>query len=103
MLFKSTGLVYGRYWGGGEGAYPARRLTAPTKNQLLKEAKEGFNGSMGLDSGFECLLGALLQIETITSIVVEGRTFINNEYEEVFIGKLTKKQKEFLNECKYQY
>ena len=36
--YIAKGLVYGKYWGGGFGAYQARELKAKTKKSLLKEA-----------------------------------------------------------------
>ena len=44
--YKSTGLVYGNYWGGGRGAYKARCLKADTKEKLIEEAKRGLDGSL---------------------------------------------------------
>jgi len=94
--FKSTGLVYGRYWGGGEGSYPARKISADTKEDLIKQAIEGLNGSLDSGMGYECLLGASLNITEITTVEIEGKLFTNEETEMEFIGDLTEEQQEFL-------
>jgi len=94
--FKSTGLVYGNLWGGGEGSYPAKKLEGKTKADILEQATKGLDGSLDAGMGFESLIGAILLITTITTIVVKGKTFTNEETEEEFIGNLTEEQQEFL-------
>ena len=96
--FKSEGLVYGNYWGGGQGAYSATKLEGKTKEEILKQAVEGLDGSLDGGMGFENLLGALLLITKITTIVVNGKTFTNEEIEEEFVGNLTEEQEDFLYE-----
>jgi len=46
----SSGYVYGSLWDGSEGAYPARKLYADTKSDLIKQVKEGLNDN-SLDAG----------------------------------------------------
>lgn len=99
--FVSTGLVYGRYWGGGEGAYAARKLSAETKEDLLKQANDGLNGSLDDGMGYESLIGAILNITKITTIEIEGKSFENKEYETEFVGDLTEEQQDFLIDCNY--
>ena len=99
--FESTGLVYGKFWGGGEGSYPARKLKASTRKELIEKAKEGLNGSLDAGMGFESLIGAVLNITKTTFIIVKGRLFNNTEYQTIFIGKLTRKQKNHLLEHLY--
>jgi len=96
--FKSTGLVYGSFWSGGEGAYPARKLEGNTKKEILEEANNGLNGNLDSGMGFENLIGALLIITKTTTIVIKGKTFTNDEIEDEFIGELTKEQQDFLFE-----
>jgi hypothetical protein len=99
--FVSRGYVLGNYWGGGQGAYSARVLTADTKEELIKEATIGLNGSLDGGMGFESLIGALLIITKITTIIYDDKPFTNEEIEEEFIGDLTETQQDFLIECEF--
>jgi len=130
IKYKSTGLVYGKYWGGGEGSYPAEKLEADTKEDLLKKANEdlksgaldsgmgyedlksgALDSGMGyedlksgaLDSGmgYESLLGALLAITKITTVVINGKSYTNEEEEFEFIGSLSLNQADFLENQLY--
>ncbi len=94
--FESRGLVYGNLWGGSQGGYEAKRLQVKTREELLEQAIKGLDGSLDGGMGFESLIGALLEIKKITTIVVNGKTFTNEEIEDVFIGDLTEEQQEFL-------
>lgn len=96
--FISTGIVLGNLWGGGVGSYPARKLSAETREDLIKKANEGLDGSLDSGMGFERLLGALLFITARTTIEHEGKQFTNKETEEVFIGESTEEQQDFLME-----
>lgn len=99
--FESEGLVYGNLWGGGQGAYKAKKLKANTREELLEQALKGLDGSLDGGMGFESLIGALLEIKKITTIVVKGKTFTNEEIENAFIGDLTEEQQEFLQDTIY--
>jgi len=95
--YIANGVVYGKLWGGGYGAYPARKIEAKTKTELLKKAKTDLkSGSLDSGMGFEYLKGAILIIKEIESIIVKGKEFKNSEYIEEFIGDLTEKEKDFL-------
>lgn len=56
--YTASGIVYGKTWGGGFGAYPANKLEAKTMVDILSQAKKELK-SGGLDSGmgFEYLKG----------------------------------------------
>ena len=99
--FESEGYVYGFLWGGGKGAYPARKLQADNKADLLNQANEGLNGSLDSGMGYESLIGALLEITTITTVEIEGKPFTNEERDIEFIGKLSDKDKDFLMDIYY--
>lgn len=99
VKFESTGLVYGKYWGGGEGAYAARKLEADTKEELLKQANEGLNGSLDSGMGYKSLIGAILNITKKTTIEIDGKPFVNEETEIEFVGNLTAEQEDFLLDC----
>jgi hypothetical protein len=97
VRYKATGLVFGNYWGGGTGSYPARVLKADTKEDLIEQINKGINdGSLDSGMGYESLKGAIIDIETITSIEYENKTYTNKEYETETFGNLTDNQIEFL-------
>lgn len=98
---KLTGFVLGHLWGGGEGSYPCTKLSADTKEELIKKATEGLDGSLDSGMGFESLIGALLVITTTTTIIHDGKPFTNEETEEEFIGDLTDEQRDFLIDCEF--
>lgn len=94
-----TGLVYGKNWGGGYGAYPARKLQDKTEQGLLKQAKQALkDGSLDSGMGFESLKGALLTIEEYQTITIEGKQYHRSEFSDEFIGELTDKEQDFLLE-----
>ena len=98
--YKTIGYVLGKYWGGGYGAYKATTITANTRKEILEEAEKKLkNGSLDSGMGFESLIGAILEIEKIETIIIDGKDFHHKEYDSEFIGDLTRKQKKFLAEC----
>ena len=99
--FYSEGLVYGNFWGGGKGAYPAKNLNAETKKELIKEATEMLDGRLDSGMGFESLNGAVLLVTKVTTTYIDEKEFTNKETEEVFIGNLTKQEVEFLTSNLY--
>lgn len=95
--YRSTGLVFGNFWGGGKGAYPARQLQAKSVRGIIKQAREGLNGSLDSGMGYASLIGAILYITETTTIVVDEKAYTSCEQLSArFVGKLTQKQKDFL-------
>jgi hypothetical protein len=103
IKYKSTGVVFGNYWRGGKGAYPAREIKADSREELLEQAKKGLDGSLDSGMGYESLIGALIEICKITTIAIDGKHFTNKEYETEFIGDLTEEEEDFLLECNFTY
>lgn len=103
VKFRSKGVVYGKYWGSGKGSYPARKLEANTKEELMKQANDGLDGSLDSGMGYESLIGAFIQIQKETTIIVDDKPYINFEYECEFIGKLTDEEKEILEDAYCDY
>lgn len=101
--YEITGVVYGNLWGGGEGAYPSRPLQGDNLAELTKKAKKMLkDGSLDGGMGYESLNGAYLNIETKTIKTIDGDEFINKKYDDMFIGKLSDKVKDFLQfECQF--
>ncbi len=99
ITYKSNGLVYGNYWGGGSGAYAATTFHSDISKEDLIEQNNKALESGALDSGmgYESLIGALLVIKTKETREIDGKTFTSSEYEEMFIGELTEEDKDFLN------
>jgi hypothetical protein len=95
--FKSTGIVLGNLWGGGKCAYPSESLEADIKEELIDKAKEMLSdGSLDSGMGHESLIGARLDITTVTTIVMYGKEFINEKQDTVLIGELSEEQEDFL-------
>src|SRR3989344_27203 len=99
VKYKSSGIVYGHFWGGGKGGYSARKFEADSKEELIKKCNEALeDGSLDSGMGYESLIGALINIEIETTIKVKGKEFTNKEYELEFIGNLTEEEGYFLEE-----
>ena len=100
VKFTAKGHVLGNYWGGGQGAYPTIKFTGDSKEEILEKANAALkDGSMDSGMGYESLIGAILLVKATTKIIVEGKEFANDEYEEITIGKLKDDQLQFLEEC----
>jgi len=93
--YKAKGLVYGKYWGGGEGSYTAVDLHGKNKAKMLSEAEKNID-ALDDGMGYETVLGAIYIVEKITTITVNFKEFNNSEFETEFIGDLTEEQREFL-------
>lgn len=99
ITYHATGHCYGGLWGGGNGAYQARKFSANTKEALDKKINDAISdGSIDSGMGFESMLGAIMHVETKTIIEVEGKEFKNSEYELEFYGNLQESAKDFLEE-----
>jgi len=80
--FKSTGFVLGNYWGGGKGYYPAEKLEAKTRKALENKINKGIQeGWLDSGMGFDGLLGAIIEIETIETITKDKKSFNRSEFE----------------------
>jgi hypothetical protein len=81
------GYVYGNYWGGGRGAYPSEKLEGKNKSYLLKKAQKMLdNGSLDSGMGYESLIGAILDVGTITTTSIKDKIFENEEWEVIYLG-----------------
>ena len=102
-IYNSIGMVLGNYWGGGTGSYPAKKLSGfQSKESLIEEAEKRLKeGSLDSGMGYDSLIGAILEIEEVKIIEIEGEEFENKTYSQEFIGKLSDKQQEFLDESFY--
>lgn len=95
--FEASGFVLGFLWGGGEGTYPAKKIKADTREELLNKAINMLvDKSLDSGMGFESLKGALIDIKTIETITIAGKDYENENIETVLLGKLTQEDIEFL-------
>jgi hypothetical protein len=97
VKYESSGLILGYLWGGEKASYPARNLSADTKEELLEKANQGLaDGSLDSGMGYDRLIGALLYITTITTVMINGKPYINKETTGEFISELTEDDEKFL-------
>ena len=95
--YKIAGFVYGNYWGGGKGAYKSESYEGDNLDKLMIEIKDALeDGSLDGGMGYESLIGAILDIETIETIKYKGKKYHNSEYNIEFIGNLTEEEEMFL-------
>ena len=96
--FTAHGNVLGKFWGDdGHGGYRSTPIEADLKSELIRIANEKLkDGSLDRGAGFEYLIGAILIIEKVTTVEIDGDIFTNCSVETEFIGDLTKDQKEWL-------
>jgi hypothetical protein len=100
VRYTAKGIVFGNYWGGGKGGYATKRVNGNTLEELLSKAKEMLDdGSLDDGMGYESLIGALLDVSIITTVIIDGKEFTNTEIETHFIGDLSEKEIDFLEEC----
>ena len=100
-IFKiKSGRVYGKYWGGGEGAYSMntdafkKEFTTFTELQkYLDDNYEQLDGGMG----YEEILGCIAEVHEISTIEQDEKTFVCNDYySTTTAGNLSNEQEEFL-------
>jgi len=80
--FYSSGIVWGRCWGGGECGYAAEELGPfNTREELAEKAFLMLSdGSLDSGMGFESLIAAILKVTDETVLIEHGREFTNKEY-----------------------
>lgn len=102
ITYKASGIVLGNYWGGGQGGYKAETLTANSREDLKRQILAGIaDGSLDSGMGYESLIGAMMNIETIDTREIDGKTFVASEQEINCYGDLSEEQQDFLIECIY--
>lgn len=98
-LFVAKGYVLGNLWGGGRGAYPTITISGETEEAVIEQAeKELKTGGLDRGMGFESLCGALLEVERIIHIEIDGMPFTNRTKTEKVIGNLDEMDIEFLKD-----
>jgi len=98
--YNASGLVYGSYWGGGEGAYQARTYQADTLEALREQIeKDVASGAVDSGMGYERVHGAYMMTETVTRTTIDGKQFTNVEAQGEFFGTLSEEAQDFLIHC----
>lgn len=98
--YIATGIVWGNCWGGGQVGYQSERLEATTLKDLYKQINKGIeNGSLDSGMGYESLEGAIMNIEIRTTKIIDGKEFINSEYNLETFGNIDEKTQDFLIEA----
>ena len=103
MKVKTYGFVFGRYWGGGEGASDMSKETFDS----IEEMEQYYYSLKDYDfldavMGYEKVLGALIYVELHDTIEKDDREWHCVSSDGCFfIGDLTDKQEDFLKERCY--
>ena len=100
ISYHAEGFLLGNLWGGGKGAYPTIKLTSDSIYGIRELAENALSdGSLDSGMGYQSLIGAILNVEIKTEVLIEGKKFINREYDEISIGNIDEMDIEFLREC----
>lgn len=84
-FYNITGYVLGKCWGDGIGAYKSRQYTGDCLQELKEQVNKDFkSGALDSGFGFEKLLAAIVDVETISSIEVDGKVYHRSDYDESF-------------------
>ena len=98
--FIAKGIVAGNCWGGGVCGYATKRIEEDTEELLIKKAESMLrDGSLDSGMGFESLIGAVLDVEHVKTVEIDGEEYCNSEYNLVSIGELTEEQNDWLDEA----
>lgn len=93
-MIEATGYVYGKYWGGGEGAYKAKKLSFETREELVKYLTELKDyGQLDSGMGYQEVIGGIYAVEETK---YENDWKMTRTLEEVPFGNLSDKQFDFV-------
>ena len=85
QTFNSNGIVLGNYWGGGSGSYKATTFhSGISKEDLINQNEKALeNGSLDSGMGYESLIGALIVIQTVSCVEIDGEIYTNKKEEDL--------------------
>jgi len=88
--YNAVGKVLGECFTGGTCYFSCKKLSNyKTKEELFKVAHELFeSGELDAGFGFRSLRGALLEVEEVETIVIDGKNYIHSEFELHEIGEI---------------
>lgn len=93
-MITATGYVYGKYWGGGEGAYKAEKLSFETREELVKYLTDLKDfGQLDSGMGYQEVIGGIYAVEEIKH---EDDWKMTRQLEEVPFGNLSDEQFDFV-------
>ena len=100
VTYSAKGLVLGITWEGAEGTYPLRQVASCGSRSELQVVLDTFLQTNALTGtgDFSKQLGAILVITKSTTIMVNGKPFVNTEVSREFIGELSAEQMDLLKD-----
>jgi len=99
IRYEAIGEVYGKAWGGSYGLYPAEKVEAESLEELRKEIENGIKeGWLDSGFGFEYLKGAIMEIITIETRIIDGKEFVHKDFSIEVFGEVPEEAlKKWLN------
>jgi hypothetical protein len=96
MMIVAKGVVYGTYWGGGEGSYPSSKLTFDTYVELVEyiNSLKDF-GCLDSGMGYQKVIGGVL---FVTEEKVEDGWTCTRDLDPLEFGDLSYEQLDFCYE-----
>lgn len=95
--YKAKGLVYGCLWDNSMGSYPSKEVYSENFDELKEMIMSGIDdGSLDSGMGYQQLVGAIMEITTITDIVINDDVYTNKKYQVEYFGELSETEIEFL-------
>lgn len=88
FYYRAKGRVHGNHWGGGVSSFESKELRSASIDKLHQKIREGIeDGSLDDGFGYESLFGAVMEITTIRTVIIEDRTYRNEESEIELFGE----------------
>lgn len=88
ITWSASGVVVGRDFCGRLGSYPTKNYSGvDTKEQLLEKINTDFaNNSLDAGFGFACQLAARMHVCMKHTIVIDGKDYTHEEWQNVDMG-----------------
>ena len=100
VKFIAKGIVLGHLWMGSLGTTGSISIEGDSIEDITEKATELLEKNKLTGTGdFESEVGAMLGVDIITTITVEGKEFKNTEYEEITLGVMTDEEFEALQDA----
>jgi len=91
--YHAEGIVFGNFWGGGRGYYPAERYREDNFSEMKEIIKEDFEkGALDSGMGYESLVGALMFVTKVSTIEYEGKEYVNESTRKMWLGEIDKEK-----------
>lgn len=102
-VYNAFGIVLGNCWGGDKCTYEATKLNGfDSIDSLFEEINKRLkDGSLDSGMGFVNLIGAIFDINEIETIECNEKRYTNVNTLTEFFGKMSKEEREFLEDCFY--